>query len=123
MIFLENHQQLLSGNEMDKPNYKEWSINFNGKIIKVTNWWDWDGKGSADLYLDNQHLDQNTDMLVNPNKAMLSKSEVSDDIKSIEVFSAGFFSVKLSIMVNGVVVLQDKLSLLDRFAKSFFSKK
>ena len=76
-----------------------------------------------DLYLDNQHLDQNTDMLVNPNKAMLSKSEVSDDIKSIEVFSAGFFSLeKLSIMVNGVVVLQDKLSLLDRFAKSFFLK-
>jgi len=51
---------------------------------------------------------------------MLSKSEVSDDIKSIEVFSAGTFSVKLSIMVNGVVVLQDKLSLLDRFAKTFF---
>ena len=51
---------------------------------------------------------------------MLSKEvEVSDDIKSIEVFSAGFFSVKLSIMVNGVIVLQDKLSLLDRFAKSF----
>ena len=80
------------------------------------------GKGSADLYLDNEHLDQNTDLLVNPNIAMLSKGEVSDDIKSIEVFLAGFFSVKLSIMVNGVVVLQDKLSLLDRFAKSFFSK-
>ena len=25
-------------------------------------------------------------------------------------------------MVNGVVVLQDKLSLLDRFAKTFFQK-
>ena len=115
--------QLLSGNKMEKSNYKEWLVDFNGKIIKVSNWWNWEGKSSADLYLDNQHLDQNTDMLVNPNKAMLSKSEVSDDIKSIEVFSAGFFSVKLSIMVNGVVVLQDKLSLLDRFAKSFFSKK
>ena len=115
--------QLLSGNKMDKSNYKEWLVDFNGKIIKVSNWWNWEGKCSADLYLDNKHLDQNTDMLVNPNKAMLSKSEVSDDIKSIEVFSAGFFSVKLSIMVNGVVVLQDKLSLLDRFAKSFFSKK
>ena len=54
---------------------------------------------------------------------MLFKSEVSDDIKSIEVFSAGTFSVKLSIMVNGVVVLQDKLSPLDRFTKTFFSKK
>ena len=52
---------------------------------------------------------------------MLSKSEVSDDIKSIEVFLAGFFSVKLS-MVNGVVVLQDKLNIIDRIAITFFSK-
>ena len=108
---------------MEKSNYKEWSVNFNGKIIKVSNWWDWEMKGSADLYLDDEHLDKNTDMVSNPKKVLLSKYEVSDDIKSIEVFSAGFFSVKLSIMVNGVVVLQDKLSLLDRFAKSFFSKK
>ena len=108
---------------MEKSNYKEWSVDFNGKIIKVSNWWNWEGTGSADLYLDDIHLDQYTEMLVNPNKAMLSKSEVSDDIKSIEVFSAGSFSIKLSIMVNGIVVLQDKLSLLDRFVKTFFSKK
>ena len=108
---------------MEKSNYKEWSVDFNGKTIKVSNWWNWEGMGSADLYLDNEHLDQNTDMLVNPNKAMLSKSEVSGDIESIEVFLAGFFSVKLSIMVNGVVVLQDKLNLIDRIAKTFFSKK
>ena len=123
MIFQANPQLPLSGNKMEKSNYKEWSVDFNEKIIKVSNWWNWEGKGSADLYLDDEHLDQNTDMLVNPNEAMLSKSEVSDDIKSIEVFSAGVFSVKLSIMVNGVVVLQDKLSLLDRFIKTFFSKK
>ena len=108
---------------MEKSNYKEWSVDFNGKIIKVSNWWNWEGKGSADLYLDDEHLDQNTDILVNPNKAMLSKSEVSDDIKSIKVFSAGAFTVKLSIMVNGVVIHQDKLSLLDRFANTFFLKK
>ena len=123
MIFQANPQPLLSGNKMEKSNYKEWSVDFNGKTIKVSNWWNWEGKGSADLYLDNEHLDQNTEMLVNPNIAMLSKSECSDDIKSIEVFSAGSFSVKLSIMVNGIVVLQDKLSLLDRFVKTFFSKK
>ena len=123
MTFPVNHQQLLSGNKMEKSNYKEWSVDFNGKTIKVSNWWNWEGTGSADLYLDDIHLDQNTEMLVNPNKAMLSKSEVSDDIKSIEVFSAGSFSIKLSIMVNGIVVLQDKLSLLDRFVKTFFPKK
>ena len=108
---------------MEKFNYKEWLVGFNGKIIKVSNWRNSEGKGSADLYLDDVHLDQNTDILVNPNKAMFSKREVSDDIKSIEVFLAGTFSVKLSIMVNGIVVLQDKLSLLDRFVKTFFSKK
>jgi hypothetical protein len=123
MIFQASHQLLLSGNKMEKSNYKEWSVGFNGKTIKVSNWWNWEGTGSADLYLDDIHLDQNTEMLVNPNKAMLSKSEVSDDIKSIEVFSAGSFSIKLSIMVNGIVVLQDKLSLLDRFVKTFFPKK
>ena len=108
---------------MEKSNYKEWSVDFNGKTIKVSNWWNWEGNGSADLYIDNEHLDQNTDILVNPNKAMLSKSEVSDDIKSIEVFSAGFLS---QIINNGewIVVLQDKLNLIDRIAKdtNFFFK-
>ena len=108
---------------MEKSNYKEWSVDFNGKTIKVSNWWNWEGKGSADLYLDNEHLDQNTDMLVNPNKAMLSKSEVSDDIKSIEVYAAGFFKIKISILVNGDIFFSDKLNLIDRFANSFFSKK
>ena len=103
MIFLENHLQLLSGSEMDKPNYKEWSINFNGKIIKVTNWWDWDGKGSADLYLEEEHLDKNTDMFANPKKVLLSKYEISDDIKSIEVYAAGFFKIKISILVLSLI--------------------
>ena len=76
--------------------------------------------GFRRFIFDDEHLDQCTDMLVNPNKAMLSKREVSADIKSIEVFLAGFFSPKLSMMGNGVVVLQDKLSLIDRFAKTFF---
>jgi hypothetical protein len=31
---------------MDKSNYKEWLVDFNGKIIKVSNWWNWEGKGS-----------------------------------------------------------------------------
>ena len=51
---------------------------------------------------------------------MLAKSEVCDDIKSID-----FGRVFLNQIINNgerVVVLQDKLSLLDRFAKTFFSK-
>ena len=46
--------------------------NFNGKIIKVSNWWNWEGR-VADLYLDNEHLDRNTDMLVNLTKQCLLK--------------------------------------------------
>ena len=29
---------------MEKSNYKEWSVDFNGKTIKVSNWWNWEGK-------------------------------------------------------------------------------
>ena len=110
---------------MEKPNYKEWSVNFNGKIIRVTNWWSveaGESEGTADLYVDDKHLDKNTDLIANPKKALLSKYEVSDDIKSIEVFAAGALKIKISIMVNGKIVLQEKLSLIDRFAKLFFSK-
>ena len=60
-------------NNMEKSNYKEWSVNFNGRIIKVSNWWNWEMKGSADLYLDDKHLDHNTDMLANPNKFFSKK--------------------------------------------------
>ena len=104
---------------MKKSNYKEWSVNFNGKIIKVSNWWDWKMNGSADLYLDDEHLDKNTDMMANPKKAILSKYEVSDEIKSIEVFAAGAFKMKISIKINGEIVLAEKLSLMDRFADIF----
>ena len=80
-------------------------------------------KGSADLYLDDEHLDKNKEMVVNPKKVLLSKYEVSEDIKSIEVFAAGAFKIKISIMINGDIVFADKLSLVDRFANIFFSKK
>ena len=108
---------------MNKPNYQEWKVDFKEQIIRVSNWWNWEMKGSADLYLDDEHLDKNTDMVANPKKVLLSKYEVSDDIKSIEVFAAGAFKIKISIMVNGDIVLADKLSLIDRFANIFFFKK
>ena len=111
---------------MEKPNYKEWSVDFNGKIIKVTNWWSvaaGEMKGSADLYINDEHLDKSTDLVANPNLALLSKYEFSEDIKSIEVYAAGTFKVKISIMVNGEIVLQDKLSFLDRLVNKFYPKK
>ena len=80
-------------------------------------------KGYCRFNLDDEHLDKNTDMVAKGKKVLLSKYEVSDDIKSIEVFASGTFKIKISIMVNGDIVLADKLSLIDRFANIFFSKK
>ena len=113
---------------MEKSNYKEWSVDFNGKIIKVTNWFNYnwfnkaETKSSVDLYIDDEHLDKNTDLKANPNIAILSKFEFSEDIKSIEVYAAGTFKIKISIMINGEIVLQDKLSFIDKLVNIFFPK-
>ena len=101
---------------MNKSNYKEWSVNFNGKTIKVSNWWNWKMKGSADLYLDDEHLDKNTDMMANPKKAIWIND--SDEIKSIEVFKV---LLKLKYQLWLMETLVDKLSSIDRFANMVFS--
>ena len=108
---------------MEKSNYKEWLVNFQGEKIKVTNWWNRNMEGSADLFIDDEHLDKNTELFANPHKPLLAKKEFSENIKSIEVFVAGVFEIKISIMVNGENVFQDKLSIIDRLAKKVFPKK
>ncbi len=52
----------------DKPNLQERTVDFNGKEIKVSNWWNWRGQGTADLYLDGEHLDQDTSKVVTSKK-------------------------------------------------------
>ena len=91
----------------DTPNLQETTIDFNGKQIKVTNWWNWKLQGAADLYLDGEHLDQNTDKIANPKKILLSKYDFSEDIKSIEVYASYIFKLKLKILVNGDIVYKD----------------
>ena len=90
-----------------KPNLQECIIEFKGKEIKVTNWWNWKLQGSADLYLDGEHLDKNTDKIANPKKILLSKYDYSDEIKSIEVYASYFFKLKLKVLVNGNIVYKD----------------
>ena len=90
-----------------KPNLDERTVDFNGREIKVTNWWSWKMDGAADLYLDGEHLDQNTDKVATGRKVLLSKYDVSEDIKSIEVYASFIFKLKLKILVNGNIVLQD----------------
>ena len=90
-----------------KPNLDERTVDFNGREIKVSNWWSWKMDGAADLYLDGKHLDQNTDKIVTGRKVLLSKYDVSEDIKSIEVYASFFFKLKLKILVNGNIIHQD----------------
>ena len=92
----------------DKPNLQERSVDFKGKEIKVSNWWNWRGQGAADLYLDGEHLDQDTGKVATGRKVLLSKYDVSEDIKSIEVYASYFFKLKMKILVNGIIIYQDK---------------
>ena len=50
------------------PNLEERTVDFNGREIKVSNWWNWKLQGSADLYLDGEHLDQNKDKIATGKK-------------------------------------------------------
>ena len=102
--------------------YKEWTVDVGGRTIKVTNSFDFKLNTSADLYLDEVHLDRSTKKVANPNKPILSKTEVADGIDSIEVYAAGVFEPKVSILVNGKVVFADKLGWLDRIVNSLSPK-
>jgi hypothetical protein len=89
------------------PNFEERTVDFNGREIKVSNWWNWKLQGAADLYLDGEHLDQNKDKIATGKKVSLSKYDVSEDIKSIEVYVSFFFKLKFKILVNGNIIYQD----------------
>ena len=91
----------------EKPNLSERTVDFNGREIKVSNWWSWKMDSAADLYLDGEHLDQNTEKVATGRKVLLSKYDVSEDIKSIEVYASFFFKLKLKILVNGNIIYQD----------------
>ena len=74
-----------------KPNLQQWEIKYQNHNILISNWWGWNLKGSADLYIDNQHLDQNTSMIPDTRKPFLKNYNFSNDIDSVEVFIGGFF--------------------------------
>jgi hypothetical protein len=80
----------------------------------ISNWWGWDLKGSADLYIDDQHLDQDSSIVAETNRPLLKTSNFSDNISSLEVYVAGLFSVKISVLVNGVNIYSDPLNMLVR---------
>jgi hypothetical protein len=91
-----------------KPNLEERTVDYNGKEIKVSNWWNWKLQGAADLYIDGEHLDQNKDKIALGRKVFLSKYNISEDIESIEVYVSFLFKLKFKILVNGIIIYQDK---------------
>ena len=97
-----------------KPNLKQWEINYKNHNILISNWWGWNLEGSSDLYVDDQLLDQNTSMVPDTSKPFLKTYNFSNNIDSIEVFIGGFFSVKISVLVNGENIYQDQLNVIDR---------
>ncbi len=97
-----------------KPNLKQWEINYKNHNILISNWWGWNLEGSSDLYVDDQLLDQNTNMVPDTSKPFLKTYNFSNNIDSIEVFIGGFFSVKISVLVNGENIFQDQLNIIDR---------
>lgn len=108
-----------------KPNLKEWVVDVDGTTIKVSNWWSLKGGelvGAADLYIDGVAKDQNTSLVPNPHKPLLSAVDISETMQSVEVFAAGVFKVKVSILVNGEVVLREDLSWIDRLFNKTFPK-
>lgn len=108
-----------------KPNLKEWTVSVGGATIKVSNWWSLKGGelvGAADLYINDVAKDQNTSLVPNPHKPLLSAYGISETVQSVEVFAAGVFKVKVSIMVNGEVALRENLSWIDRLFNKTFPK-
>ena len=54
-----------------------------------------------------EELDQNKKKTADGKKIFLSKYDVSEDIKSIEVYVSYFFKLKFKILVNGNIIHQD----------------
>lgn len=106
----------------NKSHYREWNVDYKGHQIKVTNWWNWNRESSADLFINDEHVDKFHEPLANPNISALDANQYSEDIKSLNVYFAGIFRIKVLILINGDTIFQDRLSFLDRFANKVFPK-
>jgi hypothetical protein len=105
---------------MDTSNLQVWVLEYKGHEVKVTNTWRWNMVSSADIYINGEHLDKNTNAIVNPKKPTLKYEGYSKDIKSIKVFFVGVFSIKTTILINNEIIHQDKLSIYDRMYLKLF---
>ena len=106
---------------MTKPNFQRWEAEYRDNRISVTNWWNWSLQGSADLYINGELVDSSDEASPDFSKPLLKIFNYNETIESVEVFVAGAISVKISIMVNGEIIYQDRLTFLDRLILRFLN--
>jgi hypothetical protein len=97
-----------------RPNFKEWSVQHQGRMIRVINWYSLRRLvGAAHLFIDDVEVDCSRAMTYSPKKPLLVSGNV-------QVFFSGAFSVKASIVDGEELIYRDDLSLADKIANKLF---
>ena len=93
--------------------FGEWTVDVKNRNIRVTvepALFSYNSK----LYVDNELVDHKESIKPKSKyQVFLSKSDLSEDLKSIRVFFTTDHFPKVSIVVNGEVVLKDELGIFD----------
>ena len=97
-----------------RPNFKEWSVQHQGRMIRVINWYSLRPLvGAAHLFIDGVEVDCSRAMTYSPKKPLLISGNV-------QVFFSGAFSIKASVADGEELIYQDNLSLADKIVNKFF---
>ena len=97
-----------------RPNFKEWSVQHHGRMIRVINWYSLRPLvGAAHLFIDGVEVDCSRAMTFSPKKPLLISGNV-------QVFFSGAFSVKASVVDGDELIYQDTLSLVDKIVNKLF---
>ena len=109
---------------MTDENKKVWEVIHNNSIVRVKNWWTTIGgkRSEISLYVDDKLLDSSKENIVHPNKPTLKASKVTDAIETIEVYVTGFFTVKVSILINGENVHTDKINFFEKILSKLLKR-
>lgn len=97
-----------------RPNFKEWSVQHQGRMIRVVNWYSLRPLvGAAHLFIDGVEVDCSRAMTYSPKKPLLISGNV-------QVFFSGAFSIKASVVDGEELIYQDNLSLADKIVNKLF---
>ena len=98
-----------------RPNFKEWSVQHQGRMIRVINWYSLRPLvGAAHLFIDGVEVDCSRAMTYSPKKPLLISGNV-------QVFFSGAFSIKASVVDGEELIYQDNLSLADKIVNKLFN--